>query len=67
MHGPRSGGGRPTAMQAMPTLMMQDVYKQWLETAQQMYKLPAIPAQSKPEARTAGRALNKREGSAREG
>jgi hypothetical protein len=26
-------------------------YKQWLDTAQQFYKLPAIPAQSKPDAR----------------
>jgi phasin family protein len=32
---------------AMLTLVDQ-AYKQWLDTAQQFYKLPAIPAQSKP-------------------
>ena len=43
-------------MQAMPT-MMQDVYKQWLETAQQMYKLPAAaPAQHQSEAAARGSA-----------
>ena len=39
---------------AMMTLIDQ-AYKQWLDTAQHFYKLPAIPAQSKPEARTAAR------------
>jgi len=37
---------------SMLTLIDQ-AYKQWLDTAQQFYKLPAIPAQGKPKARTA--------------
>jgi len=46
----------PNPMQAMPT-MMQDVYKQWLETAQQMYKLPAeAAAQHQSEAASRGSA-----------
>jgi phasin family protein len=28
--------------------LIDHAYKQWLDTAQQFYKLPAIPAQSKP-------------------
>jgi len=38
--------------QAVLTVIDQ-AYKQWLDTAQQFYKLPAIPAQGKPKARTA--------------
>jgi phasin family protein len=32
---------------------IEQVYKQWLDTAQQMYRLPAIPAPSQGEAKTA--------------
>jgi phasin family protein len=39
--------------QAVLTLIDQ-AYKQWLDTAQQFYKLPAVPAQSEREASCAG-------------
>jgi hypothetical protein len=32
---------------------IEQVYRQWLDTAQQIYRLPAIPAPSKGEAKTA--------------
>jgi len=49
----------PNPMQAMPA-MMQDVYKQWLETAQQMYKLPAeAAAQHQSEAASRSARKNK--------
>jgi phasin family protein len=51
-------GAVDDSKQAVLTLMDQ-VYKQWLAAAQQMYKLPAIPAQSKGEATTVASARKK--------
>jgi phasin family protein len=50
---PAAAAAAPAAVddsrQVVPRLM-DEVYKQWLDMAQQIYKLPGIPAQSKGEA-----------------
>jgi phasin family protein len=61
---PAPAGAAPAAVDDSkpPVLTLIDqVYKQWLAAAQQMYKLPAIPAQSKGEATTVASARKKRE------
>jgi phasin family protein len=59
---PALGAAAPAAVddskQGVLTLIDQ-VYKQWLAAAQQMYKLPAIPAQSESEATTVASARKK--------
>jgi hypothetical protein len=53
---PGTAVATPTAVddsQRVVLTAIEQVYKQWLDTAQQMYRLPAIPAPSKGEAKAA--------------